>query len=51
MALYTPSELEKFEKRDPLLPVAERTVEEKIVGRSQTSPVRRSQKIAAKSVV
>ena len=48
--LYTASELEKFEKRDPLNHVAERTVEEKIVGRSQTSPMRKNLSIVAKSI-
>ena len=48
LQLYTSSELEKFEKRDPLAHVSERTLEEKIVGRSQTSPTRRQQSIVAK---
>ena len=49
LSLYTPSELEKFEKRDPLLPIAERTIEERIVGRSTSSPVRRQQAIVSKT--
>lgn len=49
LELYTASELEKFEKRDPLMHVSERTVEEKIVGRSQTSPVRRNQSMVIKT--
>ena len=49
LQLYTSSELEKFEKRDPLLPIADRTLEERIVGRSTTSPVRRNQAIVAKT--
>jgi len=48
LELYTSSELEKFEKRDPLAHVSERTLEEKIVGRSNTSPTRRQQAIVAK---
>ena len=49
LELYTSSELEKFEKRDPLNHVTERTLEEKIAGRSATSPVRRNQSIVAKT--
>ena len=50
LELYTASELEKFEKRDPLNHVTERTTEEKIAGRSQTSPMRKNLSIVAKTI-
>ena len=49
LELYTASELEKFEKRDPLNHVSERTLEERVAGRSTSSPVRRQQNIVSKA--